>query len=67
MTTTAPRTTWPIRVFHYGQLAEALYNARSNRLRAKKTKQKKKGKEKTKTMSENENYKMEYIIHIKPK
>lgn len=33
----------------------------------KKKKTKKKGKEKTKTMSENENYKMEYIIHIKPK
>lgn len=48
MTTTAPRTTWPIRVFHYGQLAEALYNARSNRLRAKKKKTKKKGERKNK-------------------
>lgn len=49
MTTTAPRTTWPIRVFHYGQLAEALYNARSNRLRAKKKKKRKKrGKKKQK-------------------
>lgn len=78
MTTNAPRTTWPIRVFHLCPTTNNNNGQKQTQPKATAREEEEAEEEEEEEMAkalynersnrlgaENENYKMEYIIHIK--